>query len=497
MSKSYIGITLGPIFDTICEATSPAALWFASNMFSDLTQRICATISEDESVEIYSPYYEKGKEESKWDGVGKYHDRIIFSTVHFSPERLNEIIKECKANTVKLLPGKINKEEAIEFFEEYLQVHYVVKQEDELGSANCVLELSPYLDALELMKTFPGNDKRSPLKQLFAGEEEQRNRYIKESPLYQRVDADCHQLKCNNRIWEIGEIASHKNTITQPLKRKHYYAVVSADGDYMGRFLQEITNEQVTKFSKLCLEYDTTAAKMIGAYGGMTIYAGGDDLLFLAPVMTEEKDVFELCHEIQSKFSEYIKSCEDFNKDTIKIPTLSFGISIQYEKYPLYEALEHARKLLKKAKSKEKNAMCIGVQKHSGQSIEISVSNLKYENILKNILALAEQNKENKIEKIESVLHILGLFSEAFKVLDKKVIEEGMTYERYKEVWENFFDNEGQQKAKGYLEKISKIYYDEMISGEYKDPLQTLIYLLRLKHFLVEKEGEREVSDKN
>ena len=27
-------------------------------------------------------------------------------------------------------------------------------------------------------------------------------------------------------------------------------------------------------------------------------------------------------------------------------PTVSFGISIQYEKFPLYEALNHARNLL-------------------------------------------------------------------------------------------------------------------------------------------------------
>lgn len=37
MSKKYIGITVGPIFDTIQDASTPAAMWFTSFLFSDLT----------------------------------------------------------------------------------------------------------------------------------------------------------------------------------------------------------------------------------------------------------------------------------------------------------------------------------------------------------------------------------------------------------------------------------------------------------------------------
>ena len=40
MRKKYIGITIGPIFDTIQDASSPAAMWFTSFLFSDLTRRI-------------------------------------------------------------------------------------------------------------------------------------------------------------------------------------------------------------------------------------------------------------------------------------------------------------------------------------------------------------------------------------------------------------------------------------------------------------------------
>ena len=53
MSKEYIGITIGPIFDTILDASSPAAMWFTSFLFSDLTRRICDKISKEfETAEI-------------------------------------------------------------------------------------------------------------------------------------------------------------------------------------------------------------------------------------------------------------------------------------------------------------------------------------------------------------------------------------------------------------------------------------------------------------
>ena len=38
--RKYIGITIGPILQTLEEAGTPAALWFASSYFSDLTRRI-------------------------------------------------------------------------------------------------------------------------------------------------------------------------------------------------------------------------------------------------------------------------------------------------------------------------------------------------------------------------------------------------------------------------------------------------------------------------
>ena len=81
----YVGITIGPIYDTLLEASSPAAMWFASSMFSDMTRQLCNEIDEQIlSAEhyigkMYSPYYDRN-EAKKAGAVGKYHDRIIFYT---------------------------------------------------------------------------------------------------------------------------------------------------------------------------------------------------------------------------------------------------------------------------------------------------------------------------------------------------------------------------------------------------------------------------------
>ena len=539
----YVGITIGPIFDTICDASSPAAIWFASSLFSDITGRICEKVQNSmENVKIYSPYY--STDVASDDGVGKFHDRIIFSTTNYDGEKLKELLEQVKADTVHQLPEAVRDADCEQFFKEYLQIHFVVKDEAQIGETNCVLALSPYLDAMELMKTFPKDDSVNPIRRLFAGEEKNGNKYIKESPLFKRVVSEKNQLKKgNDRIWTIEEIASNHGKITESLKRKNYYAVVSADGDGMGKFLEQISGELVEDFSKACLEYDEAATALIGGYGGMTIYAGGDDVLFLAPVMTADGDVFGLCHKIQKLFREKVQACEAF-KNMNTIPTISFGVSIQYVKYPLYEALDASRRLLALAKcdgdfannvpgiSCRKNNMLVEVKKHSGQSLALTVSNEQYD-VLEKFLQIGTESEKEQEEKeqekigqaekeqseetiLHSILYILDTFRSLIFVLNEEARRQPEFYARYEAAWDNLFDNAGQKKAKPYIHAVCKTYYDNLVmkenkgisvptygltegyveqedAGENADAsLKTLLYILKLKQFLSEKEGEKE-----
>lgn len=346
----YAGITIGPIVDTLMDASSPAALWFASSLFSDIARRICLEVkNEFRDAEIYSPYF--GTDIQIDDGIGKFHDRIIFATGEYDGEKMKKLILKVKRDTASCFPKKFVDSEAAAFLEQYLQIHYVVLKKEEVLKNNAILALSPYLDVLELMKSFPKDNRDNVLRRLFRGEEEGGNIYIKKSLLFQRIKENSNQLKKDeNGLWTITDIACGHGKIVEKLKRKNYYAVVQADGDNMGKFLETLDNKKVTDFSKACLDYDWEACKEIDSSDGMTIYAGGDDLLFLAPVISAKgESVFDLCAKIGEKFNKQIKAVNSF-KDNPCIPTVSFGIAVQHKKYPLYEALSRGRDLLELAK---------------------------------------------------------------------------------------------------------------------------------------------------
>lgn len=494
--KKYVGITIGPIFDTIMEAGTPASLWLASNLFSDLTRRLCKGVKETfTACEIYSPYYEEA--EIIQDGIGKFHDRIFFSFEEEDQEadagKLRDLIHREKQNTLyALMAGSTVEagEEAVyqEFLESYLQVHFVISEESD-NSTNCALELSPYLDTLELMKTFPGSDRHNLIKKILSGERNHSNKLVKESPLYQRVEKEKNQLihPQEQRIYRIDEIASLKGKNDRNKKYSYYYAVVSADGDGMGKFLGGLGNDALRIFSGGCMEYDQMAAEMIGDFGGMTIYAGGDDLLFLAPVIgRDQKTVWELCHEINEKFREILKSKLEFAQNP-DIPTISFGIAIQYIKFPLYEALARASQLLAEAKrtvegsqKKQKDNICMDLQKHSGQSFSLRIGNESFDAV-KDMLSVrafygqekteadtgtdgdAADRKNSKETFIQSALYHLKFFETLLLTKDREIREKGRqeaAYPVYESVWMNLFDHKDQQRAKPYIQAICSFYWD-------------------------------------
>ena len=498
--KKYVGITIGPIYDTILEASTPATLWFASNLFSDITKRICHALLAESAfagVQLLSPYYAEDIREN--DGVGKYHDRIIFSAEELNETVLKSILDKVKRETENNLPKDVRIENE-DFFESYLQIHYIILEESEIdGSA--ILTLSPYLDMLELMKTFPKENTLNPFRKMFAGEEGNSNKFVKSSRMFRDI-VESQFKKEDGSIWTIEEIASDHGKISEKLKKTKYYAMVQADGDGMGEFLKALSgnDHKVTEFSKRCLKYDEAAADMIGKFGGMTIYAGGDDLLFLAPVENGEGEtIFSLCYRIAEKFQEIINSYDYSENDfEVKIPTLSFGISIQYSKSPLYEAHQNSGKLLYIVKNNvaEKNSMAIELCKHSGQSIGIVISNNEFEVLEKALKIGAGIN--NLEEKVTSVIQNLETFRSLILIMnqDERIKNHK---ESYQAAFMNLFDNPGQKAAMKYLMEICDYYYENFVVGnttleilpdlkqEGDNTLTTLLYVLRLKKFMYEK----------
>ena len=495
--RKYIGITIGPIFDTILEASSPIALWFASNMFSNITARLCEKLMSSDGFDdaiIYSPYFVKKQAHN--DGIGRYHDRIFFSTEKYDDNKLKQIIEAVKIDTAMVLGESVANEikKTKQFFKEYLQIHYVVMDEEKIEKNNCILALSHYLDSLELMKTFPVGDAFNPIQYLF-----KKNENVKQTELFPE-EAYCKnylgtysQGKCNIR--KIEDIAMPESCKSSKNKKYRYFALVTADADNMSKFLEKLGNESIQEFSKVCLEYTSKASDRIKAYNGMTIYAGGDDLLFLAPVEFEGgKTVLDLCDEISKDFTESINALGIDIGDEFK-PTVSFGISIQYVKFPLYEAIACSRNLLNIAKkSKEKNMVVVNLQKHSGQSVLVRSGNESITD-LKELLAISKVDVSD--EEIHSIIYTLENMKSLVQVMDKEAVEGKIDSNRYAFMWNNLFDNVGQEKAKKYLKMICEKHY-EMIkknSRVYANTteygLDALLGVLRFKKFL-EEEGEEQ-----
>ncbi len=462
LKEKYFGITIGPIFESISEATKPAALWFASTLFSDLSFRLCRAIRKEwgEAVVICAPFFD-GTEDMK-DGVGKYHDRIFFSVKdENASEKLDRIIREEKENTIgSAFPGGEWDSRALS---SYLYAKYVAL--DELCEGKNILNsIGPKLDCLELMPAVQKDSDDSPLKVLLNGENV--NDLVKESNLLRKVTEFGQLLKYTDRggfgrgpaaaqIRSIEDIAGAKDPEGNR-QRTHYFAVVSADGDRVGKTIAGLNEaKDILNFSGALLSYDKMASEEIAKFGGMTIYAGGDDLLFLAPVVGENgDDVFSLCSRLSEKFLDALQEKNVPVPDPK--PAVSFGVAVRYVKYPLFEALKASRELLERIKEGEERGLILtDIQKHSGQSAAFRIP-AGFAGELQKLLRNSASD-----EQIRSVEHIV----EDFRSLVNQIALPGyqIDEEKFKTVMGNLFDNEDQQRSADYLDNLFGFIYENLL----------------------------------
>ena len=497
----YVGITIGPIFKTIGEAISPAGLWFGSYFFSTVTKKLCEKLVKIPKVKIFSPFYDSNSNQNpQEDGIGRYHDRILFlvddNTVIEGelPSIISAVKKEMAEKFGKFKTDK----EIMHFVDNYLRIDFVILNEktikiigkSEKAGNNIAIILNDALDALELMAASKGRTDMNLFAPFFAGQKGNRNIYIKKSKLFTDTkpnsqlvikhpdrDSDLKSIedialsrkKEENSYEEVpdGEVAP---------TRSEYYAVVNSDGDKVGTLLRALCkdveiseqSDRINSFSRACLDYAGEAAKLVGEYGGMTIYAGGDDLLFIAPVHS----LFSLCSELDEMFKKTLKKgLEEVNLpgDDINV-SLSFGVAVQYVKYPLYEALERARVQLYKAKEsygKRSNAseisggnrLGIELVKHSGKTVQLMIENEK----LDVIDGLIKYRATTNDQALESVLYNLQDTEIIFRLLFEKTAQNIFNFQEYKMRFLNNFNNPNQLSYHSYLNEIAKFFYDNYL----------------------------------
>ena len=492
----YVGITIGPIFKTIGEAISPAGLWFGSYFFSTVTKKLCEKLVKIPKVKIFSPFYDSNSNQNpQEDGIGRYHDRILFlvddNTVIEGelPSIISAVKKEMAEKFGKFKTDK----EIMHFVDNYLRIDFVILNKktineiigkSEKAGNNIAIILNDALDALELMAAGKGRTDMNLFASFFAGKKGNRNIYIKESKLFTDTKPnsqlvikhpdDSSDLKS---IEDIALSRKKEEDSSEEIpdgkiapKRSEYYAVVNSDGDKVGTLLKALCkdleiskqSERINIFSRACLDYAGEAAKLVGKYGGMTIYAGGDDLLFIAPVHS----LLSLCSELDEMFKKTLKKGleeVDLPDDSINV-SLSFGVAVQYVKYPLYEALERARVQLYKAKESCGNRLGIELVKHSGKTVQLMIENEKLDVIDHLINYRATTNDQ----ALESVLYNLQDTEIIFKLLFEKTAQNVFDFQEYKIRFLNNFNNPNQLAYHDYLEKIAEFFYDNYLK-EYQD----------------------------
>jgi len=501
----YVGITIGPIFKTIGEAISPAGLWFGSYFFSTVTKKLCEKLVEIPKVKIFSPFYDSNSNQNpQEDGIGRYHDRILFSvdgnTV--TEEKLQKIISAVKKEMAGKF-GKFNSKEIRDFVDNYLRIDFVILDEETMNGIiekrekegedgnNIAIILNDALDALELMAAGKGRTDKNLFAPFFAGKKDNRNVYIKGSKLFTATKLSSQLIikpsdsdsDSNSDLKSIEDIAlsrkKEESSSEEALDgevapiRSEYYAVVNSDGDKVGTLLKALCrgvdiseqSDRINSFSRACLDYAGEAAKLVGDYGGMTIYAGGDDLLFIAPVYS----LFSLCRELDETFKNTLKKdLKEILSDVEINVSLSFGVAVQYVKYPLYEALERARVQLYKAKESCGNRLGIELVKHSGKTVQLMVENEK----LEAIDTLITYRAAMKDQALESVLYNLQDTEIVFKLLFEKTAQNAFNLKEYKTRFLNNFNNPNQLDYHDYLENIAEFFYNNYLK-EYKDKPET------------------------
>lgn len=476
----YVGITVGPIFDTLQLAENPASLWYASMCFSELTRLLLDQISQQiPDAAIVAPFYDGTK---YTDGVGRYHDRILFKTA--STEKLDAVIASAKETLVEMVLGDISpkpeKEAGYrEYLHNYFQVHYIIVPQEQRNHSNIFSEINPLLDAIECMPRCNPSKGSNPFKALFSkrGEDE----IIKGNRI--KASALLNDVVDSQLFHESGSLKSIENICasTKGFKKSSYYAVVCADGDDMSSFFSNMNNDAVRQNSERCFAYTEAVAEEIRKFGGMTIYSGGDDLLFLAPVQSAEGEtVFEFCNRISDLFREKVAGGNPF-------PSASFGIAIRYKTYPLYESLASAFSALFTAKNSraEKNSIFIDLQKRSGQSVALCVAKEGFP-LFNDIM---QQNLQRQDEAVGSIIYVLSKFASSIYT------DVGDRREKIINIFVNNYDSEAQKKNVNYIRTIAELFCDylensSLITAPGHEGITELTcfeWILRIGRFYVER----------
>jgi CRISPR-associated protein Cmr2 len=433
--STYTAVTIGPIYKTFSQARKSRELWAASYLFSFITREILERIMKKEILPCIPFYPNKSSIDKK--GAGFFPDRLIYEG------DVKQAVNEAEMGILGQLAEKSKL--PLDYLNNYLRISTLTfslpvdirikADEDENIMSNIVFVANRLLDTIELKekyyKDITNIKWRKALDYLngqvfylkafskengfefpslleiatddFRKKNPEKYGILVEEELNKKADNEANQDKQDkeNQLAFIKHLT--QNDDFKPLNFRSYHkyvAVIEADGDNVGATIGKIGKdvEKVKQFSKALFNFAKSAVEKITNYGGKPVYAGGDDLLFFAPIAVCRENensplylssIFDLVTEIDKVFEENIiknpKLMDLYEQESVPKPTMSYGISITYYKFPLNEAREFAHALLENAKDKNvkddepktKNKICFKLRKHSGQSLSSKIDKNK------------------------------------------------------------------------------------------------------------------------
>ena len=181
--------------------------------------------------------------------------------------------------------------------------------------------------------------------------------------------------------------STHENNKPSP-----YYALLLMDGDNIGKTKAEGDPKVV---SKSLSKFSNNVGNIVKRFNGVTIYAGGDDVLAMLPADT----AIDCAHELYKAFKEMFKEID---------VSISAGIVISHYHQPLKKVYMEAKSLLENVAKEQngKNSIAISVLKGSEKHLQW-VTNWKLfndENLLKNAVAYMADISKSMIYSIRETL---------------------------------------------------------------------------------------------
>ncbi len=530
---TYLALTIGPIYRILHTLRSTKAIWAGSYFFSWMMREIMNEFTQKQGKRAFlMPFIAYADHKTiAWDlpeNVGLIPDKLMLVQEN---ETDFEALLAAKDAVITQLSEKMvvdlsknlahnhkvtNKERAFfknievktvqTYLERYLQI-YLVQMELSDNGVNIVEEINKGLDVLELETNFANEETHDFLFHFFEnvyynfliGADKKRfgERGIPsvievaaaqfKADFYEldKTEKDTGKKRDSTDIQEkiIYDLFKKKGT---DVKFHHkYLAIVQADGDNMGAFIASLFADstkskdekqvQFQTFSKQLYTFAKEASVLVSEFGGLPVYAGGDDLLFFAPVsMGNKKTIMTLIQGIDALFKSYISipfqaeiaRLEAQNK---KAPSMSYGISISYYKHPLNEALEEAFEKLNVTakKTNHKNAIAYSTLKHSGQFFGATFckSNPSFA-CFNELLAMPyeEQFIAGVMHKLDNFKAILGLVEKNDSATTTWLIVADKSY--LETFFKQNFNEMIHEKRRDYLDKVVELIYCVFKEGE-------------------------------